>query len=625
MRLLSLPHPVVVGGTATLTILVYLNAIANGFAIDDVPIILNNSYVHGFGNLRAILLGSYWPDSQELYRPVVLFSFAVDWAISGGHPAWFHGVNIALHAAVTALVYLLLLRLGAAAVAAALGAAVFAVHPVHVEAVANIVGRAEMLATLFFLLACLLHLRRGVRPALRIGGITLCYFLALGAKEIAVTLPPILLLLDFLHEERGVNPRWSWIRHQVPLYATLGVALAAYLGLRMHALGAARGTETVSYLAGISTSERLATAVRLWPEFARLLFWPRDLAWDWGPAVISVVGWSHPMVFVGLLLGASSVVLAVVAWNRQRWISLAVLWFAVTFFLVSQIPFPIGVMLAERHLYLPSVAVSLLAPALVSFLQRVRVPVRVAASAAVTLLLLLGAWRTWDRTPSWASTHSAYMTLGKEHPMSYRASWYAAHLLLDQGQLDRALTLFRRAVDLTNRNFVALNMHYSDALLKAGNHEAADSILRKSIRVAPHAARPYLLLGESLIDRQQFGEAVEVLNRGRELAVDSTEYNVAFAHHVALAYDGMGMLDSALVVRRNAMREGGGQPLYQEWLHLARLYELQGEARRATAALDSARAAAPDSIRSLIRADRAPDLRSPLLRGWGFHTDAGEL
>ena len=613
-------------GASLLAITVYLNSLRNGYAIDDVPIILRNPSVHGLGDIRAILLGSYWPRTLDLYRPIALLSFAIDWAISGGNPAWFHAVNVLLHATATALVYLLLARLGAAPAGAALGAAVFAVHPVHVEAVANIVGRAEILATLFFLLPCLLHLRRRMHPVLRISSIALCYFFALGAKEIAVTLPPILLLLDFfLDEERGVQPKWSWIRRQVPLYAALGLALAAYLGLRTYVLGSARGTGVVAYLDAISTSDRLATAVRLWPEFARLLFWPRDLAWDWGPAVISVVGWSHPMVFLGLLLGASSVVLAVVAWNRQRWVSLAVLWFAITFFLISQIPFAIGVMLAERHLYLPSIAVSLLAPAVVAWLRSARTPSRLAGAAALAVLLLLGVWRTWSRTPAWESTHIAYMTLGREHPSSYRAAWYGASLLMDQGQHERALTLFRQAVSLTNRRFASLNMEYAIAAMIAGKHDEADTILRETIEVVPDAARPYLFLGESLIDRGRYREAVEVLQRGRTLAVDSVEFQVAFPHHVALAYDGLGMLDSALAVRRATMQEGNGQPLYQEWLHLARLYELRGESHRAAAALDSARVAAPDSVRSRIPADRAPDLRSPLLRGWGFQAGAGEF
>ncbi|HEV7590647.1 MAG TPA: hypothetical protein VGO40_21235, partial [Longimicrobium sp.] len=144
-------------GVALLAVLVYANALKNGVAIDDEYIVLRNPAVRGFSHLHDLLLGPYWPQSTELYRPVTLVSFAVDWALTGGSIAWMHAVNVLLHAAAAALVALLVWRLRGGATAAACAGAVFAVHPVHVEAVANLVGRAELLATVLVLAA--LHLQ----------------------------------------------------------------------------------------------------------------------------------------------------------------------------------------------------------------------------------------------------------------------------------------------------------------------------------------------------------------------------------------------------------------------------------------------------------------------------------
>jgi hypothetical protein len=598
---------------------VYANTLRNGFAVDDVPIVQENTRVHGLADLRSVLLGSYWPDSGEHYRPVVLLSFAVDWAISGGHPAWFHGVNIALHAAVTALVYLLLLRLGAAAVAAALGAAVFAVHPVHVEAVANIVGRAEMLATLFFLLACLLHLRRGTPAAIRIAGVAGCYLLALGAKENAVMLPAILLLLT-LYSQRQESGRWPgfWrsVRQDGVLNLVLGGVLAGYLALRSAVLGWEKGSGTASYLADLTTAERLATAVRLWPEYLRLLFWPRDLSWDWGPPLVEPAGWSHPMVWLGLALGAAIAGLVIVSWRDSGWAALAVLWFAVTIFPVSQIPFPVGVLLAERLLYLPSVALVLLVPPLVAALLQTRREVRTALAAASLMLLCLGAWRTWTRTPVWESTHAASANLAAEHPESYRVAWTVAGLLAAYGRTEEALRMYWRADSLTRGSYYNISLDRAAALLAAGRPGEAEPVVRKAITQTPMIARGYHVFASSLIDQARFREAADATATGRAVARFGPGTAREFAHRAALAYDGLGMLDSARVESVNSVLAPGSGAKSAQWLHLARIHRLLGEAELADAALAEARTVATPEIRGHITAEPYLDLCSPLIRSW---------
>ena len=137
-----------------LAIAAYMGSLGHGFAYDDVPLIEVNRRVHSLANWATILRSSWWSDS--LYRPFSALTLAADWTIGGGDPRWFHVVNVLLHAGATALVYVLARTLVPPFAALAAGA-LFAVHPVHVEAVANIVGRAEVLAALFALAAVLLY------------------------------------------------------------------------------------------------------------------------------------------------------------------------------------------------------------------------------------------------------------------------------------------------------------------------------------------------------------------------------------------------------------------------------------------------------------------------------------
>ncbi|MGH7480941.1 MAG: hypothetical protein ACRELV_02205, partial [Longimicrobiales bacterium] len=140
----------------------YANSLANGFARDDGAVIVLNDRIKDLTDFGAIWLAPYWPrDGGDwgLYRPLPIFGYAVQWALGSGTPVIFHATSMLLHGAVTVLV-LVLLRSLVEAPAALAGALIFAVHPVATEAVANVVGQAELLAALGIVGACVLYGRR---------------------------------------------------------------------------------------------------------------------------------------------------------------------------------------------------------------------------------------------------------------------------------------------------------------------------------------------------------------------------------------------------------------------------------------------------------------------------------
>ena len=157
--------PALVALTAAL---VYLNALGNGFALDDVNIVRDNPHIRSVAGLPGLFARPYWPDAEGvasgLYRPITLATFALDRAVWGGGAAGFHAVNVALHALVSALAWFVGRRVGIHYGTALLAALLFAVHPIHVEAVANIVGRSELLAAAGVLAAWLSHRRAAEAP-----------------------------------------------------------------------------------------------------------------------------------------------------------------------------------------------------------------------------------------------------------------------------------------------------------------------------------------------------------------------------------------------------------------------------------------------------------------------------
>src|SRR5262245_56774984 len=128
----------------------YLNTLPNQFAFDDLEIILRNPLVSGerAGDFAATFASHYWShlrESGNLYRPLTILSYAANHALSGTSPWSYHAVNILLHALASALVVALGVRFGLNAPLSLAAGLLFAVHPVHSEAVAGVVGRAELL------------------------------------------------------------------------------------------------------------------------------------------------------------------------------------------------------------------------------------------------------------------------------------------------------------------------------------------------------------------------------------------------------------------------------------------------------------------------------------------------
>jgi tetratricopeptide (TPR) repeat protein len=602
---------------ALLAVCVYAAALRNGYAIDDERIVWKNPIVHGFGNLHELLLGPYWQKTADVYRPVTLVSFALDWTVFGASPAPAHAVNVLLHAVAVVGVAALVLRLGGGIGPAAAAGAVFAVHPVHVEAVANLVGRSELLAALFVLAACHVYLRGSPRSPGRIAALAALYLLGLGAKEVAVTLPALLLLLDaFRDRGERAGPRALLVRN-APLMASLAATLGLYLALRVNASGGLLGVRPAPYLEGISTADRVATAFSLVPEYARLLFWPRSLSADWGPGLLDPVGWGSPRTWLGVALVVAAAAAAWRSWPRGRWTAAAVLWFAAAVLPVSHLPFATGTMLAERNLYLPSVALAFLLPPLAAAVARERPAVRWASAAGFALLLALGAARTWKRTPVWASSDSVFAAMVDEHPRLWWVEYRAGLILAGQGRPQEALPWLESALRKTRYNDIGIAIDYVRTMRTLGRYQAAEPVLRHLIVVYPGSVPGYVELATLRIEQGRYAEAVALLGQAERIPRWGPESRVEIRNLRAMALDGLGRIDAALADRRETLRDPRLRSGVPPWYHYARLLRERGDTSAARQALDSVRVRILPNLRDAVTLDPLPSLQSTLIRGWG--------
>lgn len=586
---------------------VYANSLANGFALDDHAIVVENELVHGLDRLGEAVTSQYWPQSPArigLYRPVTVAGLAIQWELWDGNPRGFHALNILLHVAVTLLVFALLLRLGAPRLAAAGGAALFAVHPVHTEAVANVVGQGELLAALFFLSACLVYLRRAWPLRMRAPLVGALYFLALGAKESAIVLPAALVLLaaadtgdaDPAHRPDRLDRR---LLRELPVFAAVAAAGVAYVAVRFAALGVLVGNDVAPFLETLPTGDRVASALRVWPEYLRLLFFPRDLVADYSPGVIFSVNGLEVRGLLGLVSGAAILLLGVVAWRRTRLLSIGVFWFPVTIFAVSNLLVPVGVLLAERTLYLPSVALAFGAAAVLARVPRQR-PRRAAALALGAALLALAGWWTWQRNPVWRSTQTVLDDLVRHHPESFRAQWAVGEWLVRTGRHEDGFRLYREAIALAPTHY-SLVAEYGLKLLRAGRPAQAEGPLRRALQLVPEHAEASLMLAQALLEQRKFTQAIGVLEAG--VARHPNERGLH--HQLAIARGALGEWQAALTARQTALRLAGDRASWQQWLHLAQIQQRLGDDAAAQEALARARSLAPAAEQGHVVLDHA--------------------
>lgn len=597
---------------------IYAHAAGNRFALDDEFIVVQNQRAHQIDSIPALVRNPYWPDSPArlgLYRPLTVATYALEWDLWDGNPLPFHLTNIALHALVTVLTFLLLVPLVGRPGAAA-GAAVFAVHPVHVEAVANVVGRAELLATAFVLAAALLyqHLRAdrteppGRRHRLWGGAVAVAvlYFLGLASKEIAVTLPGLLVVLEAGRGRPVEGSSWRAVVGRLwgrwPVFLSLAGALAVYLWVRSGVLGTPVGNDAAGFLQPLTGGERLLSAVAVWPEYLRLMLFPAHLAADYSPGVLMPVTGFGLRAALGLLVGGLAVGVGVAVWRRERAIALGVAWFAVAVFPVSNLVIPIGVLLAERTLYLPSVGLALAVGGGWHWLAAARPSWRRATVGGLGALLLLGGARTWARTPTWRDTSTVMATLARDHPESFRVRWLQADRLRQAGRTDQALAEYRRALDLVPLHY-QLRFQYGVALMGAGRLEEAIHEFRSARDAVPELPDAHVLLMVALLRAHRPQDAITA---GRE-ALRWIPDNRGIQHQMAIALTRTGDYAAALDARTTSIRASGERAEWRQFLHRAELLVRLQRPEVARADLEQAAQRAPEgtAVPDLATLERA--------------------
>lgn len=569
---------------------VYARTLGGSFLWDDTHLILENERLTSVRYLGDILTSDFWqtgtgrgnPGEMDVsklgyYRPVVTLSYFMEHHLWGNRPFGYHLVNLLLYTAMAGLVYLTLrefLKRWLARFAAAL---LFALHPVHAEAVAPIWGRTDLICGLFFLLALFFFLRvrkseerarsKGEeRRTLELWVASLGFFLlALFSKEMAVVLPVLVFLLD-----------WLWYRKEwkAALKASLPyvVLLVLYLAIRIISVGTYAGGRSL-YAGGLFGT--LFTMARIAASYVRLMVWPLPLSsYYLVHPVTSLLDWRLWLSL--LLLGLIGFGLWAVR-RKAPAVLIGGLWFFLLLLPVSNL-FPIGgVMMAERFLYLPSIGFCLLVGAGIE--KGMKNPgVGESALGLAVLASIFFGWLTYNRTESWLNEYNFFRAMVWSSPDSPMAHNNFGNTLLARGEYAQAIREYQKTLELRPESPPDTWVGLGDAYAASGMLEDAAMAYRKALALNPGLVPVYVNLGNVYHQMQRYPEAIAAFKK-----VLSLSPGLALAHYnLGNEYYTLGKFSEAEWSYKEAVKLDPG--LAYAWFMLGKIYERRNWVGEALAA-----------------------------------------
>ena len=501
------------------------SGLGNGYVFDDVPIILHNPLVHDLALSGTIWQSPYWP-AGLLYRPMTVQLFAIQWAIGDGQTIIFHASSILLKMLVAVLFWRLARRILPAPPALA-ASALFAVHPVHAESVANIVSQAELLAAGLTLLAVERYLAWRERgPLSRARRLVLAGFtlLAILSKETGYVIPALLVAAEVLLVP-GVLPEGRRVRQMLPVLGLqMSVAIITVL-VRIIVLGPTPGAGPAPAIRDLEPVHRIVGMLSAVPVWVRLLVWPAHLQADYTPPGVPVTGPYGMAHGLGLGLLVVGLVILIRSWRSDRTITFGLAWIGLALFPVSNLITTTGVIVAERTLFLPSVGAMLALGGILAWLTP-----RVAAASplrkqlgALTLglLVVLGGVRSAERQLVWKDPLTFIRHLETDAPTAYRGQLMASVYYSEIGDTQAAERTAARAYALFKGDPQVFEQ-YGQTLRRQERCQEALPVLRDGVHRFPDRTVARSRLIECALAVGDTARARAVANEG--VRIGATEF-----------------------------------------------------------------------------------------------------
>lgn len=555
------------------TTLAYTNSLKNPFITDDRHIILKNFQPWQSWTLDDLFTRSLFstsPSESSYFRPLTLLTFALNYPLAGGNPAGYRAVNIGLHLLVVVLITLLISRLAGGWVAT-FSALLYALHPVHVQAVSYISSRSDLLYTALALSSLLLWHKgnhaQGIKRPIYFSSALSAFFFGLFAKENIVVVPAIAVVMDLLWNHLG-----SWrnkIKENFGWYLGFIILFFAYFFIRLGAgfpISMEGGRE-------FALSLRILFAFKLFALYLAVIFYPAHLSlFRVVPVPESLFEWP---VILGVLLLIGMLAAAWLLRHKHKEISLGLLWYLISLGLVLNLTL-LNAPMMEHWLYFPLIGLTLALVGTVRSVAETVGEVRGAALGLIFLALLLSA-RTISRNAEWSDLSKLFSRDVSHYPGNWRAWSWLGDALKTEGRLNDAIRAYKTSLALNPKQiptWVALG----EALSVAGRNDEAESVLSNAATVRPKEPWFWYLLGIHRLKVEKYQEAIEPLQRSIELNPSPMAY-----HALGSIYLRLGQKEQAERSFSKATLMYPGQQRFHSGVHvdLGKLYLRQGKPKEA--------------------------------------------
>ncbi|HLG34124.1 MAG TPA: DUF1736 domain-containing protein [Bacteroidia bacterium] len=431
---------------AAFGLLIYGSSVNFSYTCDDNTVITSNYIVQKGIRATGEILKTpyrwgYWTNRDELYRPLPLIMFAIEWQLFPNNPLPGHLINILLYGLTGFLLFYFLNRLFANNLMISLAATLlFLAHPVHTEVVANIKSRDEILSLIFGILAItwlIDYFLSGKKRKIILSSIS--FFLALMSKESALPLLAIMPLTLVVFYNSAIKK--SMVTIILPAIAAL-----LYLSVRAAVLDGIVNTREINILDNILVSapdylSRLATAVYVLGRYLWLMIYPMHLSMDYSLKEITILPATDYRVLISLAVYLSLTAYSLYAIRKKDIAAYGILFYLITIFISSNLMITIGTIMAERLLYIPSLGLCIAFGAAMqkifkssetensSFFFSGLIKQNIKPIAITSLILLFFLYKTIDRIPVWKDNLTLYASAVHDAPKSARAHFgYAAQI-----------------------------------------------------------------------------------------------------------------------------------------------------------------------------------------------------
>lgn len=500
----------------------YLNTLLNGFVYDDNRQVLDNPYLKSFHFLPQVFGTTVWSfvgmqGVSNYYRPMMTFGYAVCYHMFGPLAYGFHLVNVFLHVGVVLLVFAVARRLFKDTRVAFVAACLFAVHPIHTEAVAWVAAVTSLEVTFFYLLTFWLFLTMArphgeTSPWVKLAAVV-SFALTIFSKEQALVFPLLAMIYEhFFRDDRAQTSFWQKAR----CYGEFWLMDLAYVLFRVDHLGAFAPQIQLSRL---GWHPSVLSALALAGQYLEKLLWPAELCayyvFHKGNSIF------EPGVLAGIGTLAACLVIFVLLCRRNRTASFGFIWFFLTLAPVLDIRYLAGNVFAERYLYLPSVGFCWLMGWVGVWLWRslsARATAwRNALLVASCVLGLLMAVRVVARNRDWRSDEALYSQTLKVSPRATNIRENLGVVAWNHGRIDEAEKEWSMALKLNPNSPITLT-NLGLVYAKRKQYHLAEQYFRQAMLRKPDYTDPHLNLGSMMMDLGRFDEAEPQLRAAAALS-----------------------------------------------------------------------------------------------------------